>query len=1000
MARVPEEEIERLKREISLERLVEARGIKLTRTGANLVGLCPFHDDRKTPNLVVTPEKNVFHCFACEASGSVIDWVMQTEGVSFRHAVEVLRGGGNFEASSGAPSKKGSVKKLAPLAERGAGGTELLERVVGVYHATLKESPDALAYLKSRGLEHPEVIDRFKLGYANRTLGYRLPESNRKAGAELRGELEAIGVYRASGHEHLAGSLVIPLFDAGGRVVQLYGRKVGDHLRAGTPLHLYLPGPHRGVFNRDALSASDEVILCESVIDALTFWCAGFRNVTTAYGVEGFTEELAQALVSARVRVVKIAFDRDEAGERGAEKVGAKLNALGVETYRMVFPRGMDANEYAQKVGPAAKSLELTIRQATWMGADAGAASPAPSETLEEAAEIESSVAPDEPPFLAASSAAAPSAAPPSLAPPPTTTTTTKRGEKKGEDWHYRFGDRTWRVKPVDKKHTANALKVQLRVMREGKASSTASAEPRSFFLDTVELYSAKQREIFVKQAAAELDVEESVVRRELGAILMELEAEREAEAEAALLPAAPIAMSEVEREEAMELLRDPKLLDRIVEDLGRTGIVGEETNKLLGYLAATSRKLEEPLAIVIQSSSAAGKSSLMDAVLSLMPEEDRVQYSAMTGQSLFYMSGQDLKHKILAIVEEEGAERASYALKLLQSEGELTIASTGKDPATGRLVTETYRVEGPVMIFLTTTAIEVDEELLNRCLVLAVDEGREQTLAIHVRQRQSQTIEGRMEREARQRIRRTHRNAQKLLKPVVVVNPYAPELSFASHVTRTRRDHMKYLTLIRAVALLHQMQRPVKTAVHREQRLEYIEVTREDIEVANRLASTVLGQCLDELPPQTRRLLELVHAMVLAWMEREGLAQHEVRFTRRDVREWTQWGNTQLKVHLGRLEELEYVLVHRAGRGAGRGVLMQYEFAYDLNWSGSGPNLSGANEEKSGPSRGVGGPKSGGWRGALIAQESSKQAANGIATANGAAHARHGSATKTASYA
>ena len=132
-----------------------------------------------------------------------------------------------------------------------------------------------------------------------------------------------------------------------------------------------------------------------------------------------------------------------------------------------------------------------------------------------------------------------------------------------------------------------------------------------------------------------------------------------------------------------------------------------------------------------------------MEAVLAFMPEEERVQYSAMTGQSLFYMGETDLKHKILAIVEEEGAQRAAYALKLLQSEGELTIASTGKDPATGKLVTHQYRVEGPVMIFLTTTAIEIDEELLNRCLVLTVDEDREQTQAIHRMQREAQTLEG-----------------------------------------------------------------------------------------------------------------------------------------------------------------------------------------------------------------------------------------------------------------
>src|SRR5208282_3077940 len=129
----------------------------------------------------------------------------------------------------------------------------------------------------------------------------------------------------------------------------------------------------------------------------------------------------------------------------------------------------------------------------------------------------------------------------------------------------------------------------------------------------------------------------------------------------------------------------------------------------------------DEPLGVIIQSSTAAGKTSLMDAVLALVPPEDLVKYSAMTGQSLFYMDQANLQHKILAIVEEEGAERASYALKLLQSEGELTIASTGKDMASGKMVTQEYHVEGPVMIFLTTTEIDVDEELMNRCLVLSV---------------------------------------------------------------------------------------------------------------------------------------------------------------------------------------------------------------------------------------------------------------------------------------
>ena len=179
------------------------------------------------------------------------------------------------------------------------------------------------------------------------------------------------------------------------------------------------------------------------------------------------------------------------------------------------------------------------------------------------------------------------------------------------------------------------------------------------------------------------------------------------------------------------------------MNDVEAIGVVGEGTNALIGYLACVSRLLDQPLAILIQSTSAAGKSILMDALLSLMPENERVHYSAMTGQSLFYIGEGNLKHKILAIAEEEGVRQAAYALKLLQSQGELTIASTGKDPTTGKLITSEYRVEGPVMLCLTTTAIDIDEELLNRCLVLTINENVEQTAAIQARQRASRTLAG-----------------------------------------------------------------------------------------------------------------------------------------------------------------------------------------------------------------------------------------------------------------
>jgi DNA primase catalytic core len=685
MARVSDAELERLKREVSVERLAVARGVELKRHGADLIGRCPFHADR-TPSLVVTPSKNLWHCLgACQAGGSVVDWVMKAEGVSFRHAVELLRADLPVTSPSTKVVKTATVRRLAAPVDVEADDRELLAQVVGYYHETLKQSPEALAYLEGRGLRSSEMVERFKIGFANRTLGLRLPMTAWKAGGEIRGRLAKLGVIRESGHEHMNGSVVIPIFDEAGNVTEMYGRKITPGLRPGTPLHLYLPGAHRGVWNWEALAASKTVILCEALIDALTFWCAGMRNVTAAYGIEGFTDDHLTAFKKHGVEQVLIAFDRDEAGDKGAEKVAKVLVDNGMSCYRVQFPRGMDANEYARKMSPAGKALELALRSAAWMG---GAKRAAPAMPLP-------SPPPPAPAVEDSTLAAPPAPAPITIVEATTPVTIIESTapdavpvldvpcEVTADEVRFAFGDRRYRIRGLSKNTSFDALKVNVLAARN---------DGERFHVDTLDLYGARQRAIYMKQAAVELGVEEDVVKADLGKVLLKIEALQEAQIRETMKPKdAAVVISDEDAAAALELLRDPHLLDRILEDFRRCGVVGEETNKLVGYLAAVSRKLEDPLAVVIQSSSAAGKSSLMDAVLAFVPEEERVKYAAMTGQSLFYMGETNLRHKILAVVEEEGASRASYALKILQSEGELTIASTGKDPETGKLVTHEY---------------------------------------------------------------------------------------------------------------------------------------------------------------------------------------------------------------------------------------------------------------------------------------------------------------------
>lgn len=935
VARIPDAELARLKAEVSVQRLVEGCGVVLRSQGKDLVGCCPFHDD-DSPSLVVTPAKNLWHCLgACGRGGGPIDWVMTAQGVSFRHAVELLRESSPSLASLAQPGPRSTAPgpvsrsksaKLPSLVEPDAGDAELLGMVVGHYAEALAGHGDALAFLARRRVDEPEAIEAFRIGFADRTLGYRIPHSRTADGARVRGRLRDLGVIKASGHEHFRGCLTFPILDRAGQVGEVYGRRLDPHTN---PRHLYLPGPHRGVWNPAGFEA-DELIVAESIIDALTLWCAGFRHVTAAYGVDGWTPDHQAAVVEHGVKRVLVAFDADDAGDRGAKALAAELAELpgtGVEVFRVELPRGADVNDVAVEAKNPTDALGRYLRKASWMG---GTRTSRPAPAIEPARV--SSPGLDSPAHTVEPVEPAPVVAPDE---PDEPEGPVDPSQVVGRELLVEFAERRWRVRGLDKVTSFDVLRVNLLVTihtPSGEGQPTPAAGPGSgLHVDTLDLYSARARAAFVAAAAGELRLAPEVVKADLGRVLLACESKAEEVIAAAQAPAKPeIRLTSAQREAALDLLRDPDLIARIEKDFGRVGMVGEQVNCLVGYLTAVSRLLPSPLAVIVQSTSAAGKSAVMESVLGFVPDEDRVSFSAMTGQSLFYLGESDLAHKVLSIAEEEGASRAAYALKLLQSEGELSIASTGKDTASGRLVTHTYKVTGPTAIVLTTTAIDVDEELLNRCLVLTVDEDRDQTRAIHHAQRRAQTLEGLAARTERDQIVGLHRDAQRLLEPLAVVNPYADRLTFADGRTRTRRDHGKYLGLISAVTLLHQHQRERKTTTVNGKVVAYVETTIGDIEVAHRLAHAVLGQSLDELPPQTRRLLTAVHRFAAGEAKRHAIGLDLVRFTRRQLREHLAaagvgWGDTQLKVHLARLSDLELVVPHRLESGS---------YGYELTWN------------------------------------------------------------------
>jgi DNA primase catalytic core len=502
MARIPESELERMKAEVSVEQLVRAHGIELGKSGKDWRGRCPFHDD-STPSLVVTPSKNLWHCFGCGLGGGPVDWAMKANGISFRHAVELLREGISSLAAK-AGTAHSTVRALPSPVSAGADDAALLEQVVDYYHQTLKNSPEAMAYLEKRGIAG--AVDHFRLGYANRTLGLRLPEKNRQAGAAMRARLQSVGVLRESGHEHLNGCVVFPWFDESGHVAGLYGRKILDNLRPGTAYHLYLPGAHRGVFNAQGLRGQKEVILCESIIDALTFWCAGYTNVTASFGAEGLTADHLTLFEAERIERIVFAYDNDQAGREAMDRQVGRLMVKGFGCYRIRFPHELDANAYALKVRPAEKSLGVLVRRAEWLGN--GVAPPREvamplrsGEVLGGRDDAALTAAPEAAPSLAAKAVrsvpllAAAEALAPSL---------DIACEVSDAEIVFTFGAVRYRVRGFDAKATATAGALKVNVL--------ASAG-ELFHVDTFDLYHAKARASYIARAAAELRVKEETVK-------------------------------------------------------------------------------------------------------------------------------------------------------------------------------------------------------------------------------------------------------------------------------------------------------------------------------------------------------------------------------------------------------------------------------------------------------------------------------------------------------
>ncbi|WP_319561394.1 toprim domain-containing protein [Marispirochaeta sp.] len=596
----------------------------------------------------------------------------------------------------------------------------------------------------------------------------------------------------------------------------------------------------------------DGIIIVESILDAASLLHAGVKNVIPAYGTYGVSDEFVRRFTLQRVQKVIVAFDNDEAGKTAAEKTCEIFRSSGIAAVTIVPPSGVkDWNE--------ALCTGLLDR------ADVEGRSAA-SDDL------------------------------PGDGPHDTQHDDGLAARKESGVWHFTRGGRRYRALGVKELFVAS-LRINLRLETEnGK------------YLDNVDLYSARSRGGYAAGAAESCGMDGAVVQNDLLAILDSLEEVRDAALRESELDAHTRELTEEEKALGLELLASPDLFERILSDTEMLGYGGEDVNKLLVYLAASSRKLDDPISVIVVSESASGKSFLVDTIRKLIPDEDVVAMTSLSDQALQYLPADALLHKFLVMGEAVHGQVVEHQVREMLSAKELRRLVTMKDPKTGELSSRMVVKKVIVSAVMSSTNTDINPENASRSFVINTDESAEHTKRIHELQRRKYSLERYRQKETViPEIIRTHHAAQRLLKGVRIVNGFAPHLDFPAALMRSRRDHERFIDLIAGVCFLRQYQKEKQVD---EGGIEFIECDLEDYTLACRIMKETLPSTLTNFPKHAQALYERLRKLIRRKANELGVGFHEVAVTQREIREETGVSQMSVKRSLRTLADWEYVQV------------------------------------------------------------------------------------------
>jgi energy-coupling factor transporter ATP-binding protein EcfA2 len=609
-------------------------------------------------------------------------------------------------------------------------------------------------------------------------------------------------------------------------------------------------------------------------------------SIVTAYGTNGLNQEIKTVLQELpQLQEIIFAFDADEAGQAAVSKCTAELHELlpGVIITTLTLPL-KDINETAQAHEDDAVFMQLLAERKA-LQPPKGGAKVVEDQSLFLSTENKSSIEKESPATIT-----------------PATPPAGKLNTANPEQLVYETAELIITIWGGIEQENLSRLKVSLHIrLKSNKYRS---------FRDDVNLYSYASSQKLVKSIAETLELSTSLVNATITDLIETLEkyrSEERAQQLKALVPQA-YQMTAQERQAAEAFLKEPNLVQRTLDTLSRTGLIGEQKNGLLLYFLYLSRFFDEPLHAIIFGKSGSGKTYLQTRISECLPEESVRTTTSLSENTLYYSPKNFWKHIVLLIEDLDGVYNALLPLREFMSKQSITKLTTDKD-AKGNNVQKVLTVEGPICVSGATTKENIYEDNANRSFLIYVDEGASHLNEVMEYQRKQQA--GLINKAAQEKAKQELRNVQRLLiKDIQVINPYALHLRIPDNVFKKLRTNMHYLKLIEIITFYHQQQRPIKKGTDGTR---YIETTPEDIYWANELVKEVLLKKSDELNGELRGFFEQLKSHV-----KTASKDPNATFFAKDIRKTYRMHPMQLTRHLIQLERRGYIKQVSSNRKTG----------------------------------------------------------------------------------